>query len=101
LDVEITDLEGSVTGSGDIFLSGKTKNLDCKVTGSGDFKAYDLKAQNVKATVMGSGDLEISVSGNLYQINIKMSHIIMFLFHSYFNIKQNRSYGYAQVFYFI
>ncbi|MDX1720417.1 MAG: DUF2807 domain-containing protein, partial [Salegentibacter mishustinae] len=39
--------------------------FDCKVTGSGDFKAYDLSAENVEATVMGSGDIQISANSSL------------------------------------
>lgn len=65
LNLVTEKLEGSLTGSGDIKLKGTTEEFNCKVTGSGDFQAYDLKARNVDAAVMGSGDIEISVEREL------------------------------------
>ncbi len=59
------NLEGSITGSGDVILRGNTENFKVKVTGSGDFLAYDLQANNIDASVLGSGDIEISPGNEL------------------------------------
>jgi len=65
LDVFAKEVTSGVTGSGDIVLSGKTNSLTCAVTGSGDFQAFNLSAENVKATVSGSGDIEVTASKDL------------------------------------
>ncbi|WP_026838801.1 head GIN domain-containing protein [Gillisia sp. JM1] len=65
LSVEAKELWGSITGSGDIKLKGKAREFNCKVTGSGDFMAYSLNAENVEATVLGSGDIQVSASRSL------------------------------------
>jgi len=65
LDVYAKELKSGITGSGDISLSGKTNSLDCTVTGSGDFKAFNLQAKMVEASVSGSGDIQIYASESL------------------------------------
>lgn len=62
LFVNTQNLKGSVTGSGDLTLKGTAQKFDCTVTGSGDFMAYDLNAEEVHATVSGSGDIEVNAS---------------------------------------
>lgn len=72
LDLDCPEISTSTDGSGDITLSGATRNLSCKTSGSGDLHASDLKAENVKVTVHGSGDasvfaselLEVEISGS-------------------------------------
>lgn len=49
-----------VTGSGEIDLKGKTALLDAVVSGSGEIEAFDLESDQVKATVAGSGALEVN-----------------------------------------
>ncbi|HSP12833.1 MAG TPA: head GIN domain-containing protein [Salegentibacter sp.] len=65
LELDVDKLESHITGSGDTMLRGKGNYFECKVTGSGDFEAFDLKVEEVKATVMGSGDIEIFASNSL------------------------------------
>jgi hypothetical protein len=68
-DVELTldcpEINTSTDGSGDITLKGETKNVTCKTSGSGDLMAADLKAENVKVSVHGSGDAEVFASESL------------------------------------
>ena len=68
-DVELTldcpEINTSTDGSGDITLKGETKNVTCKTSGSGDLMAADLKAENVKISVHGSGDAEVFASESL------------------------------------
>lgn len=65
LPVQAQTTSASITGSGDIRISGSSVDFDCKVTGSGDISAFDFKAEHVKATVTGSGDLEVYASESL------------------------------------
>ena len=70
LNLITENLESTVTGSGDLKLKGTSREFTCKVTGSGDVFAYDLIADKVDASVMGSGDVEVSVENEL---NAKVS----------------------------
>lgn len=71
-DLNCVELEGSVSGSGDIFLKGKAEKADYSVSGSGDISAYDFSVKKVECSVSGSGDakvyatddLDLSVSGS-------------------------------------
>lgn len=65
LELNVESLESDITGSGDTILRGKSNYFECKVTGSGDFQAFNLRSENVKATVMGSGDIEVFASSSL------------------------------------
>ena len=65
LNIDAHKITSKITGSGDVELKGNTDTLNTLVTGSGDFKSYDLKANNVEATVTGSGDIQIFVSNKL------------------------------------
>lgn len=65
LEIEANDLDVSMSGSGDIVLKGRAEDLKVSISGSGDVKAYELDAVNVDATVSGSADIKVSVSGTL------------------------------------
>lgn len=65
LDLDSPEISTSTDGSGDITLRGTTRNLACKTSGSGDLHAGDLKAENVKVTVHGSGDASVFASESL------------------------------------
>lgn len=59
LKVDSNSLEALVTGSGDVDLRGKTNELKVKVTGSGDFDGEDLDSNNTDVTVSGSGEAKV------------------------------------------
>lgn len=46
-----------MTGSGDILLAGVCNYADLSVIGSGEIRAHDLKAQQVKCTITGNGNI--------------------------------------------
>lgn len=54
-------LQTNISGSGDIQLYGNVENLEAQIQGSGDLKLKNLTAQNANLTVIGSGDISISV----------------------------------------
>ncbi|MCC8071907.1 MAG: DUF2807 domain-containing protein [Bacteroidales bacterium] len=57
-NVETTTLEGSLdTGNGTVVLYGTTTEAKLSMTGSGNIQADDLKAQNVKAKLLGTGSI--------------------------------------------
>ncbi len=69
--VNTPEIEADISGSGSILLEGETRDLDVSISGVGSFKGSDLKAENAKVSVSGSGKamlfaentLDISVSG--------------------------------------
>ncbi|WP_340066681.1 head GIN domain-containing protein [Ascidiimonas aurantiaca] len=54
-----------MAGSGDIGLKGDAAEAEYSLAGSGDIDAFDLKAQNVKVNISGSGDVNVHCDGVL------------------------------------
>ena len=54
-----TNVDVTLTGSGDINLSGSTAEITTVLSGSGDIDTSKLKAQTADATVSGSGDTTV------------------------------------------
>lgn len=84
LEINAPKINTETHGSGNTSLSGETKDLSTMISGSGNVKATDLKAENVRVSVHGSGDtdvfaassLDVTVSGSgdiRYKGNPKMS----------------------------
>jgi hypothetical protein len=65
LEVAAESLKTTVQGSGDVFLSGTAARFDTRVQGSGDVRAGELAVQDVKASIMGSGDIGVQCIGVL------------------------------------
>lgn len=65
LAIHCPALTSETHGSGDIYLSGETKDMSTSISGSGNVHAFDLKAENVKTSIHGSGDMEVSASVKL------------------------------------
>jgi hypothetical protein len=59
------DLSLIISGSGDFSLSGTCKNMNAKVTGSGDIRAYDLPTEVITAKISGSGSMQLNASRTL------------------------------------
>ncbi len=55
----------SVTGSGDIFLSGSTDEAEYSISGSGDMDTTEYSAKQVTAKVSGSGNIKCYASDYL------------------------------------
>jgi hypothetical protein len=62
LELDSPDIITETQGSGNIVLKGVAKNIDSKISGSGDVQMAELKAENVKIAVRGSGDAEVFAS---------------------------------------
>lgn len=52
-------------GSGDFELSGETRDLDYSSAGSGDLNSRELKAENAKINIKGSGNVNVFASNTL------------------------------------
>jgi hypothetical protein len=62
---QTNSIKVDIPGSGELRLGGNTTELDASILGSGSLKAYDLTADNVKATITGSGMAEIFANNEL------------------------------------
>ena len=49
----------NISGSGDMDVRGSSSTLSVSISGSGDVSAYDLKAGNVSVSIAGSGDCNV------------------------------------------
>ena len=63
--VNSDNLKVTLTGSGDIDLKINSKNTAAALNGSGDLKAFGLIAENTEITVSGSGDGKVYASENI------------------------------------
>lgn len=55
----------SGAGSGDFKLSGETRDLECTLTGSGEVDSRNLKSENAKIKITGSGNAKVFASNTL------------------------------------
>ena len=60
-----TDLSLLISGSGDFSFVGACKNLNAKISGSGDIRAFDLPTEAINARISGSGNMQLNVSRTL------------------------------------
>jgi Putative auto-transporter adhesin, head GIN domain len=65
IDVAAGDINCSIGGSGEIELSGSGNELSISIGGSGDIEAYDLEVKRCSVSTAGSGDVNVNVSEKL------------------------------------
>jgi hypothetical protein len=56
------DLLVNVSGSGNINLVGTAKRLNLRVSGSGDFRAFEMPTDTARITISGSGKGQLTVN---------------------------------------
>ena len=56
IDVNTPQVDADIAGSGNLNISGETRDVDVSIAGSGNYKGLDLKAENAKINIAGSGD---------------------------------------------
>jgi hypothetical protein len=56
------DLSLDVSGSGNINLAGSAKNVNLRVSGSGDYRAFDMPTDTLRLKISGSGAAQVSVN---------------------------------------
>jgi hypothetical protein len=69
MDVNTPNVLSEIAGSGSITLTGETKDETIKIAGVGKYHAENLKAENAKVHIAGSGDVKVFASAQL-DINI-------------------------------
>ena len=52
-------LNSHITGSGNLHISGETKDVDVHISGSGNYDGPGLKAENASVHIAGSGDANL------------------------------------------
>jgi hypothetical protein len=65
LAVDMPEVHSEITGSGTIRISGNTRSMRATINGSGDILAFDLKSEDAKVDIAGSGNAEVFASKNL------------------------------------
>lgn len=74
--VDAPSVEASIAGAGAYYMSGQTRSVKVDIAGSGDFHGDQLKSEQGKVSIMGSGnayifssvslDVTIGGSGDVY-----------------------------------
>jgi hypothetical protein len=65
LDVDAPTVEAVLTGNGSVHLNGQSQSFECRLLGNGKLRAFDLKAEDAKVSIMGNGDAELYASVKL------------------------------------
>ncbi len=65
VDVNAPKLTAEISGSGDMNLKGEVREFEGEINGSGSIKAMDLKTENSKVGINGSGDVDAYASVKL------------------------------------
>jgi hypothetical protein len=71
-DVNVKSTTCTVSGSGDIHLSGYTDAAQYRISGTGDVDAMSFKSEEVNVNINGSGDVKVHVNRSL-DINVNGS----------------------------
>lgn len=69
LEVNYPQVESKINGSGDVNLSGETRDSKISISGVGNYNAGELKSENVRINIAGSGNAAVYASANL-DVNI-------------------------------
>ena len=65
VDVNTPAVEAEISGSGNVNVSGETRDVEVDIAGSGKFEGTNLKAENVKVAIAGSGDAFVFAESKL------------------------------------
>jgi hypothetical protein len=63
--INTDELAVTISGSGDVKISGEADRQEIDISGSGDYRARDLESEEVKIDVGGSGSAVVNVSDTL------------------------------------
>jgi hypothetical protein len=65
MNVVVDNLSSSISGSGNINLNGNASNFSCSVSGSGNTNASDLKTLITNAKISGSGNVKVHAENEI------------------------------------
>lgn len=69
-NINAPEVNASISGSGNINLGGETKDVSVHITGGGDYDGRNLKAENARVNITGSGDVNLFADASL---NVKVT----------------------------
>lgn len=64
-NVNAPRVNANITGSGTLHVAGETRDVSINLAGSGNYEGAELKAENAKVTIAGSGDANLFADQNL------------------------------------
>lgn len=64
-EVNAAEIKADISGSGSMTMRGETKNETITISGVGEYTADDLKAEEVKVKIAGSGDVRVFADAQL------------------------------------
>ena len=64
-DVNTPQISSDISGTGDIYLTGETRDSKINIAGNGNYHADDLKAENAKIEIAGNGDAHLFADSTL------------------------------------
>lgn len=59
------DLNLLISGSGNFSFTGSAKNMNAKISGSGNIRAFNMPTENATVKISGSGDMQVNVTRKL------------------------------------
>lgn len=59
------DLSLLISGSGNFSFAGSAKNMNAKISGSGNIRAFDMPCEVATVKITGSGDMQLNVTRQL------------------------------------
>jgi hypothetical protein len=62
---QFDDLSLLISGSGNFSFAGSAKNMNAKISGSGNIHTFDMPTENATVKITGSGDMQINVTRQL------------------------------------
>jgi len=65
LETNVPRVETHIAGSGNVDLAGEAKDVEVHIAGMGDYKGENLKAENARVDIAGSGDVKIFADSKL------------------------------------
>ncbi|GAA4746821.1 hypothetical protein GCM10023229_28670 [Flavisolibacter ginsenosidimutans] len=65
MQVSVPKVSAHVSGSGDVFLKGTSKEFEGSISGSGSIKAFDLSTDDTKLDLSGAADAEVTANQKL------------------------------------
>lgn len=77
LAVNTPEITASISGSGSMHLSGETEKQTIRISGQGDYIAEELKSENAKVNIAGSGDIKL-FADNTLDVSIAGSGTVLY-----------------------
>ena len=65
LNIDAPEVSTEATGSGNIILTGTTKNFSTEINGSGEVHCFNMLSENTRVEIAGSGSAEVHASKQL------------------------------------